>query len=379
MLTYKEMVQQLSEAQDLRTQVHKLLDKVEDDAELELVKDALMKKYLKQKMALFDKFSWYEGGAATLVDNLIYTSKVDVTSKFAFVEALLNDDQKFTGEVFTSSNTRNLYNLAPAKIRNNPMFKEIVPHIMKFSEQAASGVGKGELFLLMFGKDSKKPSSRGAGAKGDVQIDGWNIEVKDSGGMIHAGKEDGLAAASAVFDFNTRLLKDAKKEKFATTWEQDGKAVKADPAQFRLVPGTQKSTRGGDWFWRYLTNDIPGGTNDLNPTYAKEFVIDYMQMVYYKMNKRDATRIGAAVYKSLGDKVKMHAVMEKYLTPWVFNSYKTAEGFDSLVVMNKNKTMIANIVDGDNIPPGVTFKLPTISKGKSTYAVPSGSMGIQYK
>ena len=102
-------------------------------------------------------------------------------------------------------------------------------------------------------------------------------------------------------------------------------------------------------------------------------------MVYYKMNRADATKIGAQVYKALGDKVKMNAVMQKYLTPWVFNSYKAVEGFDSLLVMKKDRSIFANIVDGDDIPSGVTFKLPTISKGKSTYAVPSGSVGIQYK
>jgi hypothetical protein len=104
-----------------------------------------------------------------------------------------------------------------------------------------------------------------------------------------------------------------------------------------------------------------------------------MQEVYYKMNRKDATRIGAQVYKALGDPVKMDAVMQKYLTPWVFDSYKRVEGFDSLLVMKKDRSMFANIVDGDDIPSGVKFKVPQISKGKSTYAVPSGSMGIQLK
>ena len=41
--------------------------------------------------------------------------------------------------------------------------------------------------------------------------------------------------------------------------------------------------------------------------------------------------------------------------------------------------VFANIVDGENIPRQVTFKAPAISKGKSTYAVPAGAMGIKLK
>ena len=378
MLTYKEMTA-LTEGRTVRQQIDVLLNRIEDDDDLVQVKNALLKKYITQKLEEFKKFSWYEGGAKNLIDNLIYASKQDTTVKMAFIDALLDDSTKFGGEVFTDPGTRSLLTLVPGRIRNNPLFIEMYEKIINYNQQGAAGVGKGELFLMMFGKDSKKPSSRGGGKKGDVQIDGWNIEVKDSGGDIHAGKEDGFAAADEVYSFNAKLLKDAKKEGFATTWEQDGQAIKADPAQFRLVAGTVKTTRGGDWFWRYLTNDIPGGTNDLNPAYAKGFVIDYLQKVYYKMNRTDATRIGAQVYKALGNKAKMNAVMQKYLTPWVFNSYKRAEGFDSLMVMKPDRSMFANIVDGENIPSAVTFSIAKISKGKSTYAVPAGNMGIKYK
>ena len=43
--------------------------------------------------------------------------------------------------------------------------------------------------------------------------------VKDSGCMRHAGKEGGLQKANQVFDFNRRLLKDAAKEGFKTSWK----------------------------------------------------------------------------------------------------------------------------------------------------------------
>lgn len=382
MLSFKEVQTLLIEARDLRTQIKALLDRVEDDKELELVKNALMKKYLKQKMDEFEQFSWYEGGAKTLVDNLIFTSKADVTSKFAFVDALLDPKAKFTGEVFTSPGYRSLHKLVPGRIRSNPVYKEIIPKILSFSQQAASGVGKGELFLLMFGADSQKPSSRGAGAKGDVIIDGWSIEVKDSGGMIHAGKEEGLAKASEVFSFNKKLLADAKKEKFKTSWKNaKGKTINADYKYFRFYKpkGSNAVSEGGDWFWMYLTNTLPGGTNDLNPTYAKQFIADYMQKVYYKMNRTDAKKIGNAVYRALGDETKFKQVINKYIRSYVFDNYKKNEKFDSLVVLNMKRGVFVNIVNGDNIPKEVEFKAPMISKAKSTYAVPGGAMGIELK
>ena len=234
----------------------------------------------------------------------------------------------------------------------------------------------------MFGANSQKPSSRGAGAKGDVIIDGWSIEVKDSGGEIHAGKEGGLQKASAVFDFNRGLLKDAAKEGFKTSWKNSkGKTIKADPEQFRFykAKGSTAATEGGDWFWRYLTNDIPGSKKKLNPSTAKKFVGDYMQKVYITMNRKDAVRIGNSVYSALGNQAKFEETITKYLQVWVFNSYKAVEKFDSLVVLDMRKGMFANIVDGDSIPRQVTFKAPAISKGKSTYAVPAGAMGIKLK
>ena len=382
MLQFSEVQELLTEARDLKTQIKALLDKVEDDRELELVKNALMKKYLKQKMAKFENFSWYEGGAKTLVDNLIYTSKADVTAKFAFVDALLDEKAKFTGEVFTTPGYRSLLRLVPGRIRTNPMFREMLPHILKFSEQAASGVGKGELFLLMFGADSQKPSSRGAGAKGDVIIDGWSIEVKDSGGMIHAGKEGGLQKANQVFDFNRRLLKDAVKDGFPGTWKNSkGQTIKADPEQFRFykAKGSSKVTEGGDWFWRYLTNDLPGAKWQLRTPEARKIVVDYMQKVYANMDKATATRIGNAVFKALGNESMFKEIITKHLQSFVFNSYKEAEKFDSLVVLDIRKGVFANIVEGDKIPRQVHFKSPKISAGKSTYAVPAGAMGIELK
>ncbi len=380
MKTFKEFADMLSEAQDLKAQIRVLLDKVEDDAELEMVKNSLMKKYLKAKMNVFHRFSWYEGPAKELVKRAIFNSTADADSKFAFVEGLLDDKMKFKSSVFKRPGYKSLHDLVPAKLRNNKVYKEIVPDIMRFSQQAASGVGKGELFLLMFGLNTDKPSSKGAGAKGDVILDGWSVEVKDSGGMIHAGKEDGLAKASSVFQFNRELVKTAEKEGFKTSWKNSkGKTVKADPEQFRFYPSGQSATEGGDWFWRFVTNDIPGGTNDYNPTRAKQDVVDYMQQVYIGMNRKDATKIGNAVFKAIGNKQKFEAVIEKYIQSWVFDAYKKAEKFDSLVVLDMNNGMFVNIVDGDNIPNQVNFKAPQISKGKSTYAVPAGAMKISIK
>ena len=81
----------LTEGRTVRQQIDVLLGKIEDDEDLVQVKNALLKKYITQKLEEFTRFSWYEGGAKNLVDNLIYASKQDTTVKMAFIDALLDD------------------------------------------------------------------------------------------------------------------------------------------------------------------------------------------------------------------------------------------------------------------------------------------------
>ena len=383
-LTEYQEVMDISEARGLKDQIIKLIHGVKDDKELVSVKNALLRKYVDERLQLLDdKTSWFEGGAKTLVTNLIISSQQDIRHKIAFIDFLLNDNQKFAAEDFTQKmSKRPLISLIKSRaIRRNPLFREIAPSILRFSEQSASGVGKGELFLLMFGKNSRKPSSRGEGAKGDVIIDGWSIEVKDSGGNIHAGKEEGLAKASEVYTFNYELLKDAVKDGFPDSCKQDGKTIKANPAQFRLVPSTKKDPRtmGGDWFWRYLSNDIPDAKWQLKTPEARKMLIDYLQRVYYTMDRKDATFLGTKMFPAIGDRTKMQLVMDKYLAAWVFDSYKKVEKFDSLMILNMKSGFFGNVVDGDRRPKQVKFGIPQIAKGKSTYAVPSGAIKIELK
>ncbi len=364
----------------LKAQVTSLL-KDADEEQLQAAKNALTKGLVEKELEALEQYSWYEGGAKTLVRNGIMTSKVDTTSKISFIKSLQDDKLKFPSKVFERPIFQHLVSLVPRKVRSNPMYKELAPTIFKFSEQSASGVGKGELFLLMFGLNSQKPTSRGAGAKGDVIIDGWSIEVKDSGGNIHAGKEEGLAKASEVYTFNYELLKDAVKDGFPDSWKQDGKTIKANPAQFRLVPSTKKDPRtmGGDWFWRYLSNDIPDAKWQLKTPEARKMLIDYLQRVYYTMDRKDATFLGTKMFPAIGDRTKMQLVMDKYLAAWVFDSYKKVEKFDSLMILNMKSGFFGNVVDGDRRPKQVKFGIPQIAKGKSTYAVPSGAIKIELK
>ena len=153
-LTEYQEVMDISEARGLKDQIIKLIHGVKDDKELVSVKNALLRKYVDERLQLLDdKTSWFEGGAKTLVTNLIISSQQDIRHKIAFIDFLLNDNQKFAAEDFTQKmSKRPLISLIKSRaIRRNPLFREIAPSILRFSEQSASGVGKGELFLLMFG------------------------------------------------------------------------------------------------------------------------------------------------------------------------------------------------------------------------------------
>ena len=57
MLTYKEM-NALTEGRTVRQQIDVLLGKIEDDEDLVQVKNALLKKYITQKLEEFTRFRW---------------------------------------------------------------------------------------------------------------------------------------------------------------------------------------------------------------------------------------------------------------------------------------------------------------------------------
>ena len=288
---------------------------------------------------------------------------------------LKSEDHKFDKSTFTVKGAGDLDDLIDARIKSGSFgYANFRDKVLKFNEQAASGVGKGELFLLIFGKNSQKPSSRGGEAKGDVIIDGHHIEVKDSGGMFHAGKEEGLAKASEVFAFNEKMIAWSAKNGYSTK-TVDG--VEADGKYFRFMkPKTSRpNTAGGDWFWQYLIGETKG--KKLPKQKAEEFLAKYLAKVYINLDLREAQRMAGKLFPALGDEKKIVDVSDKVFTPFVFNSYKEVEKFDSLVVMKKSK--YANIVDGYDIPPSVKTGTPTISKGKSTYAVPAGAIGIALK
>jgi len=111
---------------------------------------------------------------------------------------------------------------------------------------------------------------------------------------------------------------------------------------------------------------------------AEGFVIEYMKKVYPTIDGATATKMGKEIYRALGSEAQFKQVVETHIKPWVFNSYKETEQFNSLLVFN-NKFNFANIVDGYNTPNQVSFGIPAISKGKSTYAVPAGVISIKIK
>ena len=382
MLSFKQVSSYLTE-QDLRQTITNLVNQIDDDKELEILLNSLLKKYLNQQMEGYEGYSWWSGGAKIHIENLIFNASVPPAEKFRFVKWLKNDEFKFGAEAFQKPTYQSLLDLVPSKMRSNAVFQAIHRDIILFNQQSANGVGKGELFLLMFGKNSEKPSSRGAGVKGDVIIDGWSIEVKGPGAEIHAGKKDGLAQASEVFAYNKQLLERAIKDGYPSAWlGKDGKTiVEADYRYFRFFhpSGSKVVTEGGDWFWRYLKNQWPDSKVKYpNVPNAEGFVIEYMKKVYPTIDGATATKMGKEIYRALGSEAQFKQVVETHIKPWVFNSYKETEQFNSLLVFN-NKFNFANIVDGYNTPNQVSFGIPAISKGKSTYAVPAGVISIKIK
>ena len=345
----------------LKKEILDLISNIEDESELIRVKNVLTRKYVIEKLDVYKKYTPLNNREIKYIENAIISSIADTNSKIELIDLLLDDKQKIDKSLFNKMNHGSIDKLVPQKIRNNDCFKNIYNDIFNFTSQSAAGLGKGELLFLLIGKNAYKPKSTGSGKKGDVVIDGIHVEVK-AGGTIHAGNTS--VAKGAVTKYNTDIVAYAKTKGYDTTG--------AEPLYFKLAPGKKKSkySVGGDWFWMFLKK-----LKKDNASEALKIMTNYLQKLYNNKSN-EISILAKETLQALGDREKISKIFKTY----VFNKYKEHEGFDSLICLDFKRNIYAVSTDGDkNFSNKVYVGIPNTSRGKSTYAIPDGAMGIGLK
>lgn len=337
----------------LRKEVLDLVKKVESDEDLIRVKNTLMAKAISEEIEKFSQVSFLDDKEVRYIEKLIVASNATVESKFELINLLKGKSFKLSSKDFSKTFTKSLNSLTPKKFLNNQCWKSITDDILNYSQQSANGVGKAELYFMLIGKNGSKPSSRGSGAKGDVVIDGFNIEMK-AGGIMHTGHRDGVKMGVTT-EIHEELIAWGKKNGYDMS--------NANPiyGSFSQVKGAKQN-----WLWMFF--------DSLPPKDYDRLMKKYLSKVYGKAFS--AATIGLLTKKLrpiLGDKEKVPALF----APYVYMAYKKHEKFNSLMVVDLRSNVCYNMVD-KKIPSGLKFKGPAMSRGKSTYAVPEGGIGFGF-
>jgi len=337
----------------LRKEVLDLVKKVESDQDLIRVKNTLMAKAISEEFERFRTVSFLDDKEVSYIEKLIVSSNATVESKFELIELLKGKANKLSSKDFGKTFTKSLNSLTPKKFLNNQCWKSITQDILNYSQQSANGVGKAELYFMLIGKNGSKPSSRGKGAKGDVVIDGFHIEMK-AGGVMHTGHRDGVKMGVTT-EVHKDLIAWGKKNGYDMS--------KANPiyGSFHQVSGAKQN-----WLWMFF-DSLPKRDYD-------RLMKKYLSAVYGKaFSSAVINTLATKLRPILGDKERVPALF----APYVFMAYKKHEKFNSLMVVDLRSNVCYNMVDR-KIPSGLKFKGPQMSRGKSTYAVPEGGISFGF-
>ena len=279
-------------------------------------------------------------------------------SKIEFLNLLSSNEAKIGAEFFTLS-SGNFLSALDSRISSNETFINIFPTLSHYTSHAADGLGKMELVLLLCGKNASKPDSKGEGKKGDVIIDGLHIEVKCDGGMIHAGNVDvakGFVKTlnKMVFDYGI----------------DNGYSIPTDVENNYFSLARRKNK--GLWGYDLLS--------EMSNEEAMGLMTEYLSSLYTTFTDEEINSLVEEVILALREENTMTHGDNKVaniFAKYVMNGYKRHEKWDNIIVFDTKTLNYGIAADGESITPTWNFNLPLFSRGKSTYAVPDGSIIVK--
>ena len=165
-----------------------------DDETLNKIKNAVVSKKLKSQTSdkdrgdVLDKYAGKFNLPRT-IQKYFDGSSAAPQYKFQFAKLLKDPKNLITKGKLESKVEGSLLDLISPSLKNNPLFKEVTEYLLTFR---ARGKGVGEAWLLTFGVNPNTTP------KGDVSIDGYDIEVKDGGAKFSVDSK--LTANKQIHD-----------------------------------------------------------------------------------------------------------------------------------------------------------------------------------
>jgi len=304
---------------------------------------------------VIDAFSAFENSGTSLnsveleyFKTELLASATPIESKIELLSLLSSNEAKI-GAAFFGFSSGNFLTTLDSRISSNETFINIFPTLSHYTSHAADGLGKMELVLLLCGKNASKPDSKGHGKKGDVIIDGLHVEVKCDGGMIHAGNVD--VAKGFVKTLNKMVFDYATDNGYKIP-------TGVDNSYFSLASRKNK----GKWGYDLLS--------EMSAEEAMGLMTEYFSSLYTTFTDKEINSLVKEVISALGDDKKVASICAKY----VMNGYKRHEKWDKIIVFDTSTHNYGVASSGKSITSMWKCNLPSLSRGKSTYAVPDGSV-----
>ncbi len=402
-----------------------------DDEALNKIKNAVVSKKLKLKTADTDKdrkdvLDKYAGkfNLPRTIEKYIEGSSIKPQFKFQLAKLLEDPENLITKEKLESKVEGSLLDLVSSSLKKNPLFKEITEYLLTFR---ARGKGVGEAWLLTFGNNPNMTE------KGDVGIDGYDIEVKDGSGLfsvdsklgkdkkyIHDRLNNNFFSAFDTKDSDFKKLGKERKNKAAdlSKIRDQIKSIKqyldkgGRKPTSRSIPSDEdikkysnldskqvdklretirkvkqyiseaKSTQGyGLDYTRPTINKFLLTQKKNNPDLLKKELDTYYKTLY-KGSSVSVDELVNYIYDNIGNGDKIVKAMSTFILKQYFNK----EGFDVLMIVNPEnfkyriltRNFISGLAYGDDLPGDLTYE-PKFKRGGDAQNLADGWVNMGFK
>ena len=229
-------------------------------------------------------------------DKLKFLKKLNSNSNLIPIETLLDDGTFSLNDCF----------------KNDQVFNDIKYHILSTTfipNYTNTQLGKGEIFLTLFGEDVNKSLF------GDISINGCEVEVKG-----HNARVRGMKGYSSPINANP-----------IDYFKMKLNGIKLDPKKMTLIQ------------WNNLNSELDKckmSHNEIYDAFYELFSMFYVDKSYYQ--------IADKWMESIVTGGRFHEDSKHYMTALQIDYYKSVEHFDKIIFVNVDTFNAVTISDGES-------------------------------
>lgn len=231
----------------------------------------------------------------------------------------------------------NIDDILPQKLLDNSTFAGLKMDFFFNQAFRSKGIGPGEFALSLFGKDGKIVDHRG-----DVEIGGWGVEIKDGGGgSIKTGAPLKTRTADAAREWLGNQLGIEFSQKNKIRWDRPSELSE----KLAALPQEQQ----------------------------QKLIDTYLEKLYPIMDVSKRQKLSSGILADYGSQEVM-----VHFGRALLSNYQEQDQWDSIAFIDK-KGRIANIVDPESDAGLIDFNLAGLNRDGDTQAVPDGYVNGKIK